>query len=225
MKAPASTRDAILDLKPYPAASYQELDLNRLTVFVIDFLEQLGVPRTLENIAVADFRLFPKRFCMIDYPEFPDISRVNRALLQLRPKYRNWATGKATRGWVLTPAGIEEARSVAKKLGRHGAAQDGASGLEAFAEPSSRSKRSVDPRETLTRIRASSAFTKAMTDWPLVSGLDVLDLLEAYAHTPPPAMRRKLDDLKHLARDASEDDLTSFLADIGKRFAALFQDK
>src|SRR4051812_31232242 len=97
--------EAILSLPNYPEESYDSIDLNRLTVFTIAFLRKRNFATSIEHIAVADFRMFPKRFAMIGFPEFPDISRVNRALLQLRPKYRNWATGNARLGWTLMRPG------------------------------------------------------------------------------------------------------------------------
>lgn len=218
----ASAREKILGLPSYDPAQYGKIDLNRLTVYTVSCLEKLGIAPTIENIAVANYRMFPTRFAMVGFPEFPDLSRVNRALLQLRPKYRNWATGNTRSGWALTSPGAMEARSVARKLGvageRNIAVQD-------EAESHGASKRTIDSQAIRARIRSTAAFVKARNDWSSVTGLDILDLLEVYAHTPPKVMRQKLEENKTFARDSKDAELEQFLVDIGKRFSTLFHDR
>src|SRR2546426_9038495 len=137
-----------MDLKPYPLDQYGNIDLNRLTVFTIYLLNKRDIPTTLENIGVANFRMFPRRFAMVGFPDYPDVTRVNRALLQLRPKYRNWAMGNAKLGWQLTVAGEEEAKALLRKFGDNRAAGVDASPVDVDAEPIGRSKRTVQVEAT-----------------------------------------------------------------------------
>src|SRR3989454_11226835 len=140
-----------MDLKPYPLDQYGNIDLNRLTVFTIYLLNKRDIPTTLENIGVANFRMFPRRFAMVGFPDYPDVTRVNRALLQLRPKYRNWAMGNAKLGWHLTVAGEEEAKALLRKLGDNNDVGVDGSPSEVQAEPSGRNKRTVHAEDTTDR--------------------------------------------------------------------------
>lgn len=211
----------MMSLKPFPATQYAELDLNRLTVFTIDLLNELSVPTTLENIAVANFRMFPKRFAMVGFPDYPDIARVNRALLQLRPKYRNWAVGKTKLGWQLTPAGREESRALRRKLGKSpGDVKIAPADVE--PEASGKNKRTIYPEETVARLRESNLFSKYRDHWRGVEPLEVFDVLEAYTHTPAAALRHKLRLLRSTASAAGSADIVEFLNALEQRFAMIF---
>ena len=212
-----------MGLKPYPLDRYGNIDLNRLTVFTIYLLNQLDIPTTLENIGVANFRMFPRRFAMVGFPDYPDVTRVNRALLQLRPKYRNWAMGNAKLGWQLTVAGEEEAKALLRKLGDNGVAGVGASAGDVEAEPSGRSKRTVHAEETTDRVRASPLFAKYREGWKDVDPLEVYDVLEAYTHTPPDALRHRLKRMRNAATSAGDQEVVTFLDELGRRFALMFE--
>lgn len=215
------TRDAILALAPFPSSAYESVDLNRLTVFTIHLLRDRNLRASIENIAVANFRQFPKRFCMIGFEEFPDISRVNRALLQLRPKYRNWATGNTRLGWTLTIAGEAEARAIKEQLERTGPLP----GNQNTSAPPLRAEdatRTIDSAGELRRLRASNLYRKAQAGWEGVSTLEVFDVLGTYTHTPAPVLKKRLRELRQLAFDAKDRELIAFFDEIAERFSLLF---
>jgi hypothetical protein len=219
---PLSPKERILQLTAYPPSAYRNIDLNRLTLFTIQLLDSTNVPATLEHISVANFRLFPVRFAMVGFKEYPDVSRVNRALLQLRPKYRNWATGNATAGWALTPAGVIEAKRVAGRLASVGAeTDDDEPNLE--PEDAGIAKRTVDAGEDIARIRRSSLFSKYQQGWTGAGTLEVFDVLEAYSHTPPETLRRKLGRLRATAVQVGDHEMDDFLKELGDRYTNLFQ--
>lgn len=223
MATKGSSTATVLELRPYPSDLYGSMDLNRLTVFTIDLLNRLNVPTTFENIAVATFRMFPRRFAMVGYPNYPDVTRVNRALLQLRPKYRNWATGKTRLGWQLTGAGEEEARVLRTRLGDANSVSAMLQPEDLEAEPAAKTKRTVHPEETTTRIRASSLFLKYRDNWSGVEPLEVFDVLEAYTHTPPQALKQRLLRMRATALSVGDKEVTKFLDELGNRFSLLFE--
>jgi hypothetical protein len=213
----------IMGLKPYPLDRYGSIDLNRLTVFTIHLLNELDIPTTLENIGVANFRMFPRRFALVGFPDYPDVTRVNRALLQLRPKYRNWAMGNAKLGWHLTVAGEEEAKALLRKLGDNRSAGLDHSSGDTEAEPSGKNKRTVHAEDTTGRIRASPLFAKYREGWKDVDPLEVYDVLEAYTHTPPDALRHRLRRMKNSAASIGDKEVSAFLEELGRRFAPMFE--
>jgi len=217
-----STRERILSLSPFPSESYASLDLNRLTAYTIHTLRALDVPSSIENIAVANLRMFPRRFAMVGFSEYPDLLRVNRALLQLRPKYRNWATGNARLGWALTRGGIAEAEAVSKHLDKQGS--DPTPTLQDLhAEPGGHVARTLHGEDAINRIRSTSLFAKALDGWKEVSALEVFDVVEAYTHTPSDVLRSKLRQLKTIAADMKDKEVEKFLDEVSHRFPTLFR--
>jgi hypothetical protein len=215
-----SAKETILQLEQTPVDTYSQIDLNRLTAYTILKLKELDVPCTIENIAVANHRMFPRRFAMVGFPEYPDVSRVNRALLQLRPKYRNWATGNARLGWALTAAGYAEARAIADQL--TGKARAPSSG-RVEAEPAGIVSRTIHPDSVIRRVRETSLYQKWKQNRQDLVALEVFDVLDAYTHTPASVLRGKLREISRVASDVEADDVQSFLDAIMERFPSLFQ--
>ena len=213
---------AILSLPQFPSQLYSALDLNRLTVFTIALLRERNLATSIENIAVANFRMFPKRFAMIGFASFPDVSRVNRALLQLRPKYRNWATGNARIGWTLTGPGEAEAASVRSRLERRDTDFQSTDVPTPERKSEEIARRTVDSRKEVKRIRDSSLFAKSQAGWTNVSSLEVFDVLGAYTHTPAAILKKRLRELRQAAVDADDREIIKFLDDTGDRFSLLF---
>lgn len=59
------------ELKPFNPSTYGSIDLDRLVIYAIVKLEELGIELSLENIIVGTFKLFPNKFSLAGYPEFP----------------------------------------------------------------------------------------------------------------------------------------------------------
>lgn len=220
--AEGSSTAVVRDLKPYPLDRYGSIDLNRLTVFTIFLLNKLDVPTTFENIGVANFRLFPRRFAMVGFAEYPDVVRVNRALLQLRPKYRNWAMGNAKLGWQLTRAGEAEARALSDRLGDNSSLIGDDVPDQMAAEPSGKNKRTVHAEDAAARVRISPLFKKSLIGWKDVEPLEVYDVLDAYTHTRPEALRHRLKRLRSAAASAGDKEIVEFLDQLQQRFSLLF---
>src|SRR5712691_7190785 len=98
-------------------ALYKDESLAALTVYTLFWLHQWQLRRTIEAVSVLNWRLFPDKFGMVGWPEYPDAFRTNRSLLQGQPKYRNWLTGAARIGFSLNQRGVEIARELIASLG------------------------------------------------------------------------------------------------------------
>lgn len=189
-------------LPVFPTERYSAIDLNRLVCYTLWTLEQRSVYLTLEAVAVAAFKMFPLKFSMVDFPEFPDANRVNRALMQLGPKYRNWATGRATEGFVLTPLGLQIVEETRRMLEGEGAVEK--------KLPSG--KRTRDPREELERFRRHLLFERYRKgDRSKPHELEVVDFLEAVPYTPPKVLRKYLEQLRTVAQAADDPEMLEFI--------------
>ncbi len=201
--------------EPYDRESYSDIDLNRLAVFAVHKLSDNGIVSTFESIVVALFRLFPEKFSLPGYPEFPDAARVNRALLQLRPKYRNWAIFSSAKGYILTELGHRVALQTTDLLDS--------------PSRSHKSKRSVpSPPRTLydgiaRQIRRSTAFKKHLeSQEDKVTRPEIFELLGAVPYTPQKLLRNKLHDWNQLAQQAGDREILEFLRWMKHRFSEIF---
>jgi len=205
----------------FPEGIYDEIDLTGLAAYTIHLFQENHVPTTFENIAVALFRQFPTKFCMLGYTEYPDAARVGRTLLQLGPKYRNWATGKVTSGFVLTESGREKVRQVGSILQGSVSADKQSRPLSQKSRP-----RTMDRSSQLDEIESSKLF-KLWEDGQLESAeaFDVVGMLGAFAYTPPKAMRDRVTALITEANDFGRDLIVRFLTAVKKDFPEIFADK
>src|SRR5437870_2173982 len=123
------------DISPFAGSNYEAIDLTGLAAFTLHWLQDRHLPTTFENIVVAAFKMFPAKFSLEGFPNYPDAARVGRTLLQLAPKYRNWARGSVQKGFILTESGLQKAKAVQQALAT------GAPG-----SPRADAKRSILPR-------------------------------------------------------------------------------
>ncbi len=204
---------------PYATDAYTTLKLNDLAAYSINHLQRNGIVVTFENVVVALFLMFPKKFCLSGFEEYPDAARVNRTLLQLRPKYRNYAVGNATRGFVLTERGKRAAISTEELL--HEVSHQGA------VKTKSELGRRIAPRTRYDRevlaITGSSAYSKYTAGRvDEIQRSEIFDLLSAAPYTPSRMLKKRMDDLRQIARDHNDVDVTNFLDMVVEKFSEIF---
>jgi hypothetical protein len=69
-----------------------------------------------ENVVVAAFRLFPSKFGLIGYPDFPDAKRVHDQLFHCFYKSKGWLGGKTRLGFTITELGEAIIRDGARRV-------------------------------------------------------------------------------------------------------------
>src|SRR3977135_3826901 len=89
---------------------YRDVPLVFLTAYSLYWLHEWKIRRTIEAIAILNWRLFPEKLAIVGFDQYPDAFRTNRSLLQMQPKYRNLVTGAAIKGFSLNERGMERAR-------------------------------------------------------------------------------------------------------------------
>lgn len=205
---------------PFDSEQYNNIDLNRLAVYTIWFLNKNNIPITLENIIVSIFLMFPEKFSLVGYKEYPDSNRVNRALLQLRPKYRNWATGDVQRGFVLTDGGRVVLKQTKNLL-------DNPHNQSKKLEPSKSRTRSL--KTEMEKIVNSPIFQKYIQKKEdEISKMEVWEFLGAVPHTPPHFLREYMKKLRNEAEDSGHEkksDIIIFLSWIQKEYSSIFSEK
>lgn len=207
-------RGRLSTIESYPVDSYDGIDLNRLALFAIGWLRDERIPPTFENLVVVVFRMFPAKFALHGF-DFPDANRVNRTLLQLGPKYRNWARGSYRTGYALTPLGevtLKEARRLIESPGE--------------MQPLRRRVRpggyTWDPTADVVELRDTDAFRRFAAAGPqALNNEDVWNALHAFSYTPVDAVRNRLITLRDFASQASDPEAVAFVDALRERFETM----
>lgn len=210
---------AVDEFQPYPEHLYGDVALAALATFAISRLRDLHIPNTFENVVVALYRLFPAKFGLVGHEQYPDAASVGRTLLQLGPKYRNWARGSVQKGFVLTESGNLKALDVAKIL----------SGAK-LSEPQRMTSRVSRPRtmdisKDIKAIEDSALYRQWKSGSIKHAGsLELFDLLGAYAYTPTRVLKDRMKMLETIAIELKRPDILNFLAEVQREFGDQLRD-
>lgn len=224
MKSNLQIRDEhdLLDVAAKDPDLYPTVPLTSLTAYSLYWLHQWQLRRTIEAIAVLNWRLFPEKFAMVGFPEYPDAFRTNRSLLQGQPKYRNILTGAASKGFSLNERGMDLARDLTETLGVP--TSGGGHELGSIERKEARAKvapvaRSIEPGREIKRIRASKLYDKWKTG---VMGerdlIHVHAMLGIFDHTPTKLRAMALRNLEKSAAELEDEEALRFLHDVRQTF-------
>ncbi len=211
-------REILGDLEAYRSELYADIDLTGLAVYVLELLNERKTITTFENITVSLFRQFPEKFCLEGYPKYPDSARVGRTLLQLGPKYRNWATGKVQKGFVLTDGGKAKLEEVRRILSGELKGN--------IKKHTSVMPRGLDLSKELSAVEESNLFTVWDKEGVInaTATLDLLSMLGTYDYTSAKVMRDRLKRLRTVAVQLDKLDVIQFLDDTKAAFPGKFKD-
>ena len=112
------TANSIDSLESYKEEQYSSGITNaKLAAVALLKLEEIEVERTFENVVVGLQKLFPGKFSLITYPEFPDTIRVDNTLrLDAGKGHAEYLTGNRPKGYKLTSNGRVAAEESIQQL-------------------------------------------------------------------------------------------------------------
>jgi hypothetical protein len=118
MTAANQTMLANTSLPKFAPKLYRHMSLNELVMYAVYTLAETKREINSEDIVAACFLLFPERFHLPGYPQWPDSTVVNKRWLDCRN--RGYITGSTAHGFSLTPEGLQVAERTANALtGKH----------------------------------------------------------------------------------------------------------
>jgi len=202
--------------KLFSSSAYESIDNNRLALYAIKTLQVNRIPVTQETVAVALFLSFPQKFSLVGFEQFPDAERAHRTLLQLGPKWRNWATGDTHHGYSLNESGQAEFKRVEEALKNPS---------KSTIVPRQRVKklRTRDPNQEIKEIEETSLFKEYVAgkrhDF---SEFAIWELLKSYPYAPKAALRDRIDAMLESARFAERKDIAKFLRWVRDSFSNVF---
>jgi len=202
--------------KPFPREAYKSIDNNRLAVYAIKFLQLKKIPVTQEAVTVALFLFFPEKFSLVGFEQYPDSERVHRTLLQLGPKWRNWATGNTHTGFSLNENGELVFKQVDQTL----------KNPSKFAKPlrlKTPKPRTRDPDQEIKEIEGTSLFKEYIQGKrENFSEFAIWELLKSYPYAPKEALRDRFKKMLECAKLSDRKDIIEFLKWVEDAFANVF---
>jgi hypothetical protein len=96
--------------------TYSKIPLNDLVVYSVHYLHKQGSEIAPEDVISACFILFPERFSLQKYPQWPDSAVVRRRWSDCKSK--GYLRGSPARGFKITAKGIKRAEKLDKSLDR-----------------------------------------------------------------------------------------------------------
>ncbi len=195
------------NIKAFDSDNYDSIDLDRLVIYTSIELEELGIELSLENIIVGAFKLFPKKFSLVGYPEFPDATRVEKSLWRCKGNNRQWIGGKTLHGYFNTDRTRIIAAQIEKEL----------------------SKPKLIKRKSTSRMRRKESILKEVTSSPAykkyldgksdaISIADFCYLLQGTLDSSRETLRENLVSLKNFTKELGHDDVLFFLNWLEQRF-------
>lgn len=211
----------LIKLTQYPNEAYETYSLTSLTACSVFLLQEWNLLTSMENIVVLNHRLFPTKFLLVGWPQFPDANRTNRSILQMRPKYRNLAASITDQGVFLNEKGIAEAKAILSKLGppKIGDEDSITIAYDTKSEQKAGKPRTVTPDDVIEKIKKSKLF-KTYTDskWPEARAIDLISLLGVYDHTPSREKKKRLESYKTASREVGDNEIQKFIEAIEDTF-------
>lgn len=202
----------ISSFDPFTEKTYRDMDLDRLIVYSLRRLEGKNIPLYFDLITAAAFRLFPKKFSMAAFPQYPDTNRTNKAVRRLTdPKRKNWATGNVENGFYLTELGREIAEEVEVTLANPDRQQK--------TKPATRSRGRSSEDDT-KEVHESDLF-KQWQESGSASPHEFFAFLRATPYTPKALLSEHLKQLKQSAADADDKEVLRFLEWVNEKFGNL----
>ena len=208
--------------------NYTKIILNDLVVYAVYYLHKQGSEITSEDIISACFVLFPKRFSMRKYPQYPDSGIVSRRWSDCKSK--GYLKGNAKKGFQITARGIKKAQKVEKSLGKP------LRPLRSVPKPVTKKQTSIPaqtvPAETIhpelkahakkyvRTIEMSDAFKHFKKGLPL-NEFDFRSMLLCTMESPPTTLARNLNQFKEYVNIHEREDLSSFLEFCEGKFSSL----
>jgi hypothetical protein len=141
-----------------------------------------GVECTFDNVVVVLYKLFPEKFSLVSFPEYPDFIRVDNTL-RLDCKHSRYVMGSRTKGWALTELGKLAAEDATKTL----ESRSRKSPVAPHLDPSRRNRFT----RLMADVRNSDAFKKYQTGQSL-SRFDVCDVLHGSLDTDDKVLKGNL---------------------------------
>jgi hypothetical protein len=183
-------------LRPFEPNRYLKASLAILASVALFILQEAKIEGSFDNVAVAMFRMFPEKFKLVSFPEYPDFIRIDNTL-RLDCRHSHLMTGSRVKGFALTSHGKAMAEDALSQL-------NSLKGVLATPEHKSILSDLRRNRETrlISEVLKSEAFQKyASGKKDEISSYEICDVLHATLDTDRTILKKNLELLMQYSRD------------------------
>jgi hypothetical protein len=190
---------------------YTKVTLNDLVVYSVYYLHKQRSEITSEDIISACFVLFPKRFSLRKYSQWPDSGIIRRRWSD--GKSKGYLRGSAASGFQITAKGIKRAEKIEKSLGK---VMKPVPALKFKTKKSVLLAQTTHPelkaraRKYIRSIEMSEAYKHYRKKMPL-NDFDFRSLLLCTMESPPTTLARNMEQFKEYVKIHDRKDLLTFL--------------
>jgi hypothetical protein len=206
-------------LQPFGPERYRDVSLNDLVMYAVYVLAEMKNEINAEEIVAACFLLFPARFHLRGYPQWPDSTVVNKRWLDCRD--RGYITGSTAHGFSITPKGLEVAENIAGVL----------SGKRRHFSRRTPSKLTAEARTRAGRfirsLEASDAYKQFQREGESanISEFDFRSMLLCTMESSAATLNSNLEQFKQYASLYERQDFVDFLEFCRRMFASVLSEK
>jgi hypothetical protein len=189
---------------------YSNIAMNDLVTYAVYFLSQSGREISDTDIVAICFLMFPKRFELRGYPNWPDSSVINKRWVDCRAK--GLIAGSTKDGFTLTPKGMKLAERIGKTLGS-----------EEVGKPKLKSDLRSRSGHFVREVENSIAYKNyfAQGSEAEIAEYDFRGMLLCTMESSPNTLRSNLSQFKAHIASYERQDLLDFLESMEERFVAL----
>ena len=188
-------------ISPLNEEDYMNIDLDRLVLYGVNVLEENHIEPTYEKTVVVVFKLFPKRFSLVGFSNYPDGKKVHDCLWHCYYKTKMWLSGNVKSGFHLTKKGeyfLEETKKLItgeKKKKNY------------ISKPVSRKEMFF-----ISKLKKSNAFRKFLENYKSnISEDEIREVLISTKQTSKETLFHNLELLINYAESLQEKDVLDFL--------------
>lgn len=218
MSATNETMLASASLPKFTPELYRKISLNELVMYAVYAIAETKKEINSEDIVAACFLLFPERFSLRGYPQWPDSTVVNKRWLDCRS--RRYITGSTAHGFSLTPEGLQVAERTANAL----------TGKHRYFSRRRPSKLTAEARTRAGRfirsLEASDAYQQFRTEGEraAISEFDFRSMLLCTMESSAATLRSNLEQFKQYASMYERQDLVDFLDFSRRKFGLILSE-
>lgn len=196
----------------YNLKLYSNISLDELVTYSIYILLEENKEATFENIVAKCYELFPEKFSLIGYPQWPDSARVNKSWLRCRTDFK-YIKGSVKNGFHLTSKGLEIVEKIQKRLKRPIA--------EKIVVSQKKAQARTKEEQFINELEKSEVFQRYLREKEEteISHFEFCDMLYCTLESSVSALNENLSKLKEYAQKYNRTELITFLLFVETEFS------
>ncbi len=203
-------------MKTENAETYIRLSQDELLIAALAAAQEKSDQVTFEDLVAQCFNMFPKKFALHKYSQWPNAVVVNKAWLRCRTD-KHLIEGNVAEGFVLTPKGVEAAKKVLARISQ-------ALPSTANSRNEKAGNRQTAEGRVVADIEKSGGYRKFIAAGTVdqVSEHELCEVLYTLIESDSTTLKRNFEAVRGSAQSYGRVDLVKFLEELRKKFSYRF---